>query len=290
MHGLLIMNQFVRSEKSAELRRLLTNAAQAAGVALEYRRSGEILHNLDDVRAIPCDFVLFWDKDVLLAELFERCGVPVFNSSAAIYACDNKAYTALRLQEAGVRIPRTYIAPKTYESIGYSDTDFAERIAGLLGYPLILKELYGSFGQQVYLIRDREALLARIAALGHKGFLLQELIQSSFGRDVRINVVGDRVVCSMLRRNVHGDFRSNISNGGSMYPYEATPVQRKLALAACRALGLDFAGVDVLFGEQDEPIICEVNSNPHFKSSLDCTGIDLSVEILRYIREAVARR
>ena len=59
---------------------------------------------------------------------------------------------------------------------------------------------------------------------------------------------------------------------------------------ACRALGLDFAGVDILFGKDDEPIVCEVNSNPHFKSSLDCTGVDMSPLILSHIKERVQKR
>ena len=56
------------------------------------------------------------------------------------------------------------------------------------------------------------------------------------------------------------------------------------AITAVKAIGLDFAGVDVLFGK-DGPVVCEVNSNPHFKSSLECTGIDMSEKILDYIVE-----
>ena len=115
---------------------------------------------------------------------------------------------------------------------------------------------------------------------------MQKFIKSSMGRDVRINVVGNQVVASILRYNPH-DFRSNLSNGGKMKPWEPTQAQKDAALNAAAALGLDYAGVDVLFGEEDAPIICEVNSNPHFRSTLDCTGVNLATRILQHILEVI---
>jgi ribosomal protein S6--L-glutamate ligase/gamma-F420-2:alpha-L-glutamate ligase len=96
-------------------------------------------------------------------------------------------------------------------------------------------------------------------------------------------VVGGRVVSAMERYN-DNDFRSNITNGGSMRKIEIGEDIKTAAIKACEAIGLDFAGVDILFGN-DGPIVCEVNSNPHFKSSLECTGVDMSEEILDYIVE-----
>jgi ribosomal protein S6--L-glutamate ligase/gamma-F420-2:alpha-L-glutamate ligase len=114
---------------------------------------------------------------------------------------------------------------------------------------------------------------------------MQQFISESRGRDVRVNVVGGKAVASMLRFN-DDDFRSNITNGGSMKAIEITPEQEKIAIAACSACGLDFGGVDILFGK-DGPIICEVNSNPHFKSTLECTGINLSEHIAQYVLERI---
>jgi RimK family alpha-L-glutamate ligase len=115
---------------------------------------------------------------------------------------------------------------------------------------------------------------------------MQEYIRSSHGRDVRVNVVGSKVVSAMLRYN-ENDFRSNISSGGSMRPISLTKAQEAVALQACQTIGLDFAGVDILFGEKDEPIVCEVNSNPHFESTLTATGVDLSEYVVAYIKEQV---
>lgn len=290
MTGLLIVNNFVESAKFHELYRMLVDSAKRLGIGISIRRTGEIPHELEEVKKLrpQCDFVLFWDKDVLLAEMLELCGLRVFNSSSAIFACDNKAYTGLRLQQAHVRIPRTFSAPLTFEGVGYSNTGFADSVTDIIGYPVVVKELYGSFGQQVYLAGDKQELDAVIGRLGYKGFLLQEFIASSAGRDVRVNVVGGRAVASMLRYSVSGDFRSNITNGGKMMRYQPSREQEEMAVRACQALGLDFGGVDVMFGPDGGPVICEVNSNPHFKTTLECTGVDMSYEILRYIKERVA--
>ena len=81
----------------------------------------------------------------------------------------------------------------------------------------------------------------------------------------------------------------NITGGGTGTAYTPTKAQAEIALAACRAIGLDFAGVDILFGEGGEPLLCEVNSNPHFKSSIDATGVDVSEYIMRYVVERVCK-
>ena len=289
MKGLLIINQFVDSDKFTEIHRMLQNAADGLGIRLDVKKSGELLHNIAFLQQLPYDFILFWDKDILLAKMLEACGFPVFNSADAIFFCDNKGYTDLILREHQLRTPLTFTAPLTYERYGYRPTDFTEKIIEQLGFPFIIKELRGSFGQQVYLVHDREEMDRVLDSVGYKGILFQEFIAHSAGKDVRINVVGDRVVSSMLRYSVSGDFRSNITNGGKSEIFEASPAQQAAAVEACRALGLDYAGVDVLFGEDDEPIICEVNSNPHFKSSLDCTGVDMSPLILSHIKERVQK-
>ena len=70
-----------------------------------------------------------------------------------------------------------------------------------------------------------------------------------------------------------------------MRSFEPTKRQQELAVRCCDIIGLDFAGVDLLFGEEEEPLVCEVNSNAHFKNIYECTGVDAADAILRHIRE-----
>lgn len=284
MKGWLIINSFMDSAKFNELYSLLSKAAEKHGVTLEMLKSYEVngvIGDKTEKNDLP-DFVLFWDKDIFAAKALEDKGLRLFNTSEAVYACDNKAETYVRLAKAGIRIPKTVIAPKTFEGTGYNNFDFLKKAIKDLGLPLIIKESYGSFGQQVYLAKTVDECKNIIKNLGHKDFLMQEFIESSCGRDVRINIVGSRAVASIFRYNSN-DFRSNISNGGKMKNYTPTDEQISLAIASAKALKLDFAGVDIMFGANDEPIVCEVNSNPHFKSTLDCTGINLADSIIKYI-------
>ncbi|MBQ3224172.1 MAG: RimK family alpha-L-glutamate ligase, partial [Oscillospiraceae bacterium] len=178
--------------------------------------------------------------------------------------------------------PKTIIAPMTFPNIGFTDTSFLTSVAARLGFPIVVKEVCGSFGAQVYLARDFDELLKITTEHQSVPLLFQELIEESFGRDIRINVVGGRVCAAMLRESKNGDFRSNVTLGGSTLPYSPSDAECELALEAAERLGLDFAGIDILFGKYG-PLLCEVNSNAHFKSTYDCTGVDLAACIAEHI-------
>ena len=283
MKAWIIVNGFLSTEKFREIYGYLERAAKKRGIELDIKTSDTLAGVVgEETYNERPDFVLFWDKDVHLAKRLERDGMKLYNSASAVEICDSKALTAISLS-GKVKTPKTIIAPKTFEGVGYNKLDFVENATRVLGLPMIIKESYGSFGAQVYLAETLEEVKSTVTSIGHKDFIMQEFIKESRGRDVRVNVVGGRVVSAMERYN-DNDFRSNITNGGSMRKIEIGEDIKTAAIKACEAIGLDFAGVDILFGN-DGPIVCEVNSNPHFKSSLECTGVDMSEEILDYIVE-----
>ena len=290
MKGWLIVNSFVKWDKFSEIYTLLLEAGKKVGVELELKTSSDILCSVQSRFSeyeLP-DFGIFWDKDILLASRLEKMGLRLFNSSQSIEACDDKGQTAIALVDGGIRTPKTFLSPKAYPTFGCTDMTFLRMAEEELGYPMIIKENRGSFGQQVHLVKSSYEAEVLIKSFKEHPFIMQEYIEESSGRDVRINVVGDRVVASMYRYN-DNDFRSNITGGGSMKSFTADKEQEELAIAACKAPGLDFAGVDVLFGKEG-PIICEVNSNPHFKTTLECTGINMAEHIISYIKEYMDER
>ena len=281
MKGWLIINTFMASQKFDNLYKLLSDAFKKRGVSLEIKKAEDISLEVNKPITNKPDFAIFWDKDIYLAKRLEQNGVRLFNTSKAVELCDNKILMYQELAKNNIRIPRTFIAPKTFEGLGYVDLSFLDKVSNEIGWPIVIKEAYGSFGEQVYLADNKEAATEIIKRIGYKDFLMQEFISSSKGRDIRINVVGDQVVASMLREN-KDDFRSNISSGGNGTKYEPDEEYKKLAVIASKALGLSFAGVDVMFGK-DGPIICEVNSNPQFASTLKATGINLADFLTDYI-------
>lgn len=287
MKGWLIVNSYLKQAKYDEIHSLVVEAFRSEGLAIRLFGNAEVgidTHNAGGVLEVP-DYVLYWDKDILLAERLERLGYRVLNCADAISACDNKGLMAVRLADKGFRMPRTIVAPFCYNNIGYNgDYTFLESAAGKLGFPMVVKESFGSFGAQVFLVRDMAQLYERVKKIGTAPFVMQEFIAASFGRDVRAQVVGGKVVASVLRTGAEGDFRANVTAGGSMVDYKINSAFEEMAISACSELKLDFGGVDMLFGEGGEPVLCEVNSNAHFKNLLDATGINTAEILARYIK------
>ena len=266
MKGILVVNHFLNNEKFNELHSVLISSAKKAGIELDIKTNLEL-----ETEKAECDFVLFWDKDVNLARALENSGMRVFNSSSAIELCDDKAKTYLAL-DGVVAQPETIIAPLSFFDCDYRT--FAEKAVERLGLPVVFKECFGSFGEQVYLCNSVDEVLSHITS---KPFLLQKYIEAN-GTDVRIEVIGGECVGAVKRVNEH-DFRSNITNGGRAFAYQPTEKEKALAIKACKVLGLDFGGVDIINSE----FVCEVNSNAHIVNLKNATGIDSAKMIFKYI-------
>lgn len=280
MKGILVVNGFLNSNKFNEIYSYLKTAFEEKGHKIKVYTNIELSV---ETKLGELDFILFWDKDIYLAKSLEKMGYRVFNSASGIESCDNKALTYLKLK-GKVKMPKTIVAPMTFKNIGYSDLSFVEEACKKLKLPIVIKECFGSFGQQVYLARDvKEA--KKIVQNTSEPLIFQEYISKSCGQDIRINMVGQEAVASMLRFNPN-DFRANITNGGQMFNYEPSEEEVEMAREVMEHLGLDFAGVDILFGEKG-PILCEVNSNAHFKNIYDCTGVNVAECIVEYIEKCL---
>lgn len=286
-HGWLVVNNYIGNSKFKEIYSTLLNAAELHGLSLSLKSSGElpVIPGHAPAFSLP-DFMIWWDKDIYLAKTFEMLGVPLFNNSRGVEVCDNKALTAIELaKNPKITLPQTLFAPKTFPAFGYSNLNFLDNAESILGYPMVIKECFGSFGAQVFLAKSREEAVSIINGIGYRDIILQEYIKESHGEDIRVNVVGGKAVASMRRYNPDGDFRSNITNGGKMEKITPTDEQIKMAVEAANTLSVDFAGVDVMVKKDGSPVICEVNSSPHFKSTLDCTGINVAEFIVEHIKK-----
>lgn len=280
----IIYNGSLVSDKFADQARLVADAAERAGIRAETKKNYEVMMDLRKEPAGRPDFVVFLDKDILLASWLKSCGVPVFNDPDVIETCDNKAKQYIRLAAAGLPMPRTVIAPKVYPSFSIAGSGYFEQVLGDIGLPLIIKEGHGSFGAKVYLIETEEAFFEKVDSLRGVDFVFQEFIASSRGRDIRVNIVGGEIVAAMQRHS-ETDFRANITNGGKAEPIELTESQRAVALAAAEAVGAEFAGVDLLFGPDGEPLVCEVNAAAHIRNILNVTGVNVADSMIAYILE-----
>ncbi len=285
--GFLIVNHFLTGGAFAGMESMLRDAASRAGVSLALRTNA-MLCALPGGRLLSGErapaFALFFDKDVRLAQLLERMGVRLFNSARAIAACDDKTLTHIAL--AGLPAPETILCPQTFPGVGYGDMQFLENVADTLGFPMVVKEGCGSFGRQVYLVSNMAELRALVAKLGATPLLFQRFIKECAGRDIRAYVVGGRVIAAIERRSESGDFRANLSGGGTARKHALTREEEALAIQACERLSLDFGGVDLLPSDQGA-LICEVNSNAHFIGLARVTGANPADAIMEHIRKVM---
>lgn len=288
-NGWLIVNSYYNPAKFNSLYKVLEESAEKAGLHFSKWTSDQRPTIIGSMAREPKPaFVLFWDKDVLLAKSMELSGLRLFNSAEAIQLADDKAETALKLAAAGIPIPDTIPAPICFPGCKRNPSS-AENAARILGWPLVIKENKGSFGTQVYLAnnpREAERILLNI---GEHDCVFQRFIADSRGRDLRVTVVGGKAICAMERHAASKEeFRSNIGQGATASARTISPLEEKLAVDAANALGLDFAGVDILIGkDENERYVCEVNSNPQLQSTIDTCGINPATNIMFHIRSQI---
>ncbi len=290
MQGLVIYNGSSRFSKVGEAALKIGAELTKRNVKMQSLKNNEILNMINENNEcsliLPSfiekpDFVLAWEKDTKLIEMFEKQGIKTFNTSDSIRLCDDKAKMHSKLIGTGIRIPKTIISPMVFFEYDFSK-DYYSSIVEQLGEKFILKENVGSFGMQVYQINNYDEFLAKKKDLFNRGFIMQENIKSSYGRDLRVNIVGQDVVGVMLRENKQ-DFRANITVGGEASMYKASNEILDVAMKAHNALGTYFSGVDILFGENGEPILSEVNSNPNYLSFEEISGINFASIVADYI-------
>jgi len=209
---------------------------------------------------------------------FERLNVPTLPNSDAIIASKDKMYANQILAQAGLPIPKTMLTRFP------SDSELVEK---QVGFPCVVKVVTGSHGAGVYLCENKkqfEDLAELISALDFKNsMIVQEYVQHSEGRDLRVIVVGGRVVGAMLRQSTDGSFKANISRGGQGLPYELTDEIEMISIQVAKVLNLDIAGVDLLF-HQDGYRICEANSSPGFRGFEQALGVNIPRKIFEYAK------
>ena len=287
--GWIIYNGYLQSPAFFDYAQSLHTAAKKRGIKTTLYKNNELLalittegFNIIPERLTLPDFVIFTDKDIYLAKQLEQLGIRLFNCANAIEVSDDKIAMYAKLAQHKIRIPKTIIAPKLFTFPDQPDMTYLQSVINMFGFPLIIKEAFGSFGEQVYLVHNQDQLLQTVQKIGSQPFMFQEFIKTSYGKDMRLQVVGRRVAAAMIR-SAKDDFRSNVTAGGNMEPYEPTQTEKKLAIAATTAIQADFAGVDLLFGPDDTPIVCEINSNAHIHNLYECTNINVADDIIEHI-------
>ena len=207
----------------------------------------------------------------------ERLGVTLINGSESIDAVKDKLYSQQILGQSNLPVPKTMLVKHPI------DLTLVEKN---LSYPMIVKTLSGSYGSGVFMVEDRKQFrqLMKMAELTKPSYniIIQECIQDSLGKDLRVLVVNGKVVGCMMRQSVDGDFRANITRGGEAIPYQVDEDIEWISGECSRLLNLDIAGVDLLFDDGNY-VICEVNSAPGFEGMEKFTKVNVAEKIVNYV-------
>ena len=215
--------------------------------------------------------VTFYGTAVL--RQFEMMGVFPVNESVAITRSRDKLRSLQLLARKGVGMPVTGFANKP--------DNVPELLQMVGGAPVVIKLLQGTQGIGVVLAETRKAAESVIEAfMGLKAdILVQEFIKEAGGADIRCFVIGDKVIASMKRQGGEGEFRSNLHRGGSASLVRITPEERRTAITAAKAMGLNVAGVDLLRSSRG-PLVMEVNSSPGLEGIENATGKNVAGMII----------
>ncbi|MGB4957812.1 MAG: RimK family alpha-L-glutamate ligase [Candidatus Saccharimonas sp.] len=246
------------------------------------RYKGESLDAFDAI--IPRIAQSYTRYGTAIVRQFEATGAFTTASSIAINRSRDKLRAYQVLAKAGVGIPRTVFARET--------ANFEDVIELAGGTPLIIKVARGTHGNGVVLAETPKAAKAVMQAFYVEGvnFLVQEFVKESAGTDIRALVVGGRVVASVKRQSLDGDFRSNTHQGGEGVAVKLTEEERKTAVKAAKAMGLStFCGVDMMRSERG-PLVLEVNSSASIKTPELITKRNVAEKIIEYIEQNAKRR
>jgi len=240
-----------------------------------------------DVMIVRPSIISDIDIQLSIVKQLQLMGVPVVNHYLPIVRAKNKIRTMQILSHEGIPIPKTVVV----NNIEYLDA----AIEQLGSFPLIMKLALGSFGSGVSILESRRSLRSMLdlvvasSAQRNNHILIQEYVKEAKGKDIRVFIVGGKIVAAMERKAKRGEFRSNFHQGGSVSLADLTEEEQRISLKAVEVIGLQVAGVD-LIRTASGPKILEVNSNPGLEGITSATNINVSAEIVHFAEEVVRRK
>ncbi|GHO74151.1 lysine biosynthesis enzyme LysX [Ktedonobacter sp. SOSP1-85] len=282
---LAILTSRIRVEE-----KLLIEALQKRAIAFDVIDDGKLLLDLERGReewrkydAVLCRS-LSQSRGQAVLQVLEAWGIPTVNTATVTATCNDKLATTLALVRAGVPTPRTLLA--------FEEATALQGVE-MLGYPVVLKPVSGSWGRLLARINDRdaaEAVLEHQETLGgyqHQIHYIQEHIRKP-QRDIRAFVVGQRTICAIYRSSEH--WVTNTARGAVTSNCPVTPELNALCLRAAQAVGGGILAVDVFEDAERGLLVNEINATMEFRNSIAPTGVDIPSEMLEYVLERAGAR
>lgn len=224
------------------------------------------------VRTMPAGSL---EQVVFRMDVLHAAAVPVLNPPRAVETCVDKYLTTARLASAGLPTPATAACQTADQALAAFDA---------LGGDVVVKPLFGAEGRGMVRVADRELAWRTFHAIEQtRGVLYLQRFVRHPGWDVRAFVLDGRVIAAMKRTN-RGDWRTNVSQGGTAERCELAAPETELAVRAAAATGAVVAGVDLLPDGGGWQVI-EVNAVPGWRALAPACGIDVAARVVRFLAE-----
>ena len=284
MNGIIIVNQTIghNEYKIKRFKEEFSKLNIALDVFVNDGTLAEIKNNEIVISLPKADFVFYLDKDIYLARLLEKAGYRLFNRADFIKLCDDKMLTFIACSNQGIKMPKTISGPLVYTELQESNYHFLDKVVDELGLPMVVKKVYGSLGEGVYLVKTKEELRELYSSIARNPIIFQEYIKTSFGKSIRVLIIDGKVFGSFIRKNNY-DFRSNFGDEATSTKLENPAKYEGFAQEIAEKLHIEYAGIDLLVHDNGEPILCEINSNAFFEEFERVTGLNVAKAIAEMV-------
>jgi len=203
----------------------------------------------------------------------ESRGIPVINPADKLMLARDKYASLLLLREKGIRVPDTVVT---------EDVQTAVKIAEIW-HDVVIKPIVGSMGLGSIRTSDPDVVyrVARTLLSLGQPIYIQKYINKP-NRDIRLFVVGDKVIAAVYRIQPSGYWKTNVAQGAKVQALKPESELEDLAVKATKTLGLHYSGVDVVEGANGYAVL-EVNASPNWRGLMKATGINPAKYIARYV-------
>lgn len=212
------------------------------------------------------------ETQVLLSEFFLDKGIPIYDPVFRYQKpwIDRKSFEYIRLAQK--RLP-------IIDSVFLAKKELAD-FKLPFDFPCIAKKTDGKWGEGVFLCKNKQELESHFSS-EKKKLVIQKYIAND--GDLRVFVIGNKVISTIKRSAAENEFRNNVALGGTTTIFKTNEEIESIALKATQALDYSIAGVDLVFdSESNKWRIMEVNRGPKFAGLMKQTGIDIPTKILKY--------
>jgi len=287
IEGLLVYNIALNNARYQEEITSFLSAFRKNGLRLTPVSNIKVF-NLVEENPSRYAFAVFWDKDIHVARYLEdEARIPIFNNQHTIETCSDKALIYLALRNYNIPTPKTVILPYTFNVSLLNYFEDVKEMLTELPYPILIKDRFESLDSRVYLIPDEKGFKEALIEAGKKSLLAQQYVLPQQRRFLRISVVGGLVIAGVERLRETNDEGKVVERA---VPIRINAMMKKLATAASKAVGADFAAVDIIVDRKKKMYVYSVKTNAGTLAIERATGLHVSWYIGRYIKKMFRAR